>query len=149
MAVVRVQQEKFDPGAEHNAFLAAANGRAGAAVTFTGVVRSDPDDPLVLMEVEYFPDLAKSEIESLVDEACRRFGLIDAFVVHRFGQMLPGEPIMQVTALSAHRAAAFSAADFLMDYLKSGAPFWKKEVRRSGEHWVDAKPQDEQSLSRW
>lgn len=149
MPLVRLQHQMFDPGAEHNVFLATTQGRAGALVTFTGVVRSDPNDPLVRMEVDHFPDLAQAEISRLVDEACARFELIDAMVIHRFGSMHPGEPIMQVSVLSQHRSAAFSAADFLMDYLKSGAPFWKKEVRASGEHWVDAKPQDELSLSRW
>lgn len=149
MTTIRVQREPFDPGREHAAFIACGNGQAGAAVTFTGIVRSNPNDPLLAMEIEHFPELAEAEIGRIVAEATARFRLLDAFVVHRFGAMRPGEAIMQVTTLALHRAAAFEAAEFLMDYLKSGAPFWKKETTAAGVRWVDAKSDDEAALARW
>ncbi len=124
---VRLQEAPFDPGAETNAFLEAAAG-AGAAVSFTGLVRSRPDDPVSALTLEVYPELAESQIAKSIAAAVTRFGLLKAAVIHRHGPLRPGEPIVQVMTLAPHRAAAFEAAEFLMDYLKTDAPFWKKEA---------------------
>lgn len=145
---VRVSPEPFDPGAETNAFLAAGNG-AGAAVTFTGVVRSRPDDPITALTLECYPELAVNQLTAIVEMATARFGLLAATVIHRYGTLGPGEPIVQVMTLSPHRDAAFKGAEFLMDYLKTDAPFWKQEETGSGTNWVDAKPADDAARDRW
>lgn len=145
---VTLQSEPFDPGALSNAFLKAAAG-AGAAVTFTGLVRSTPDDPIVSMTLEHYPALARRQLETLSAEAITRFDLLAADVTHRFGTLYPGEPIVQVMTLAPHRHAAFDGANFIMDTLKTNAPFWKKEERASGIHWVDAKDSDNKATARW
>jgi len=144
---VRVQAEAFDAGAELNAFSARAAG-AGAVVSFTGIVR-DVDGGLEHMEIEHYPGMTAKAIEGIVAEAATRWALIDSLVIHRFGALRPDDPIMMVATASAHRADAFAAADFLMDYLKSRAPFWKKEITADGATWVDAKDADEDALNRW
>jgi molybdopterin synthase catalytic subunit len=145
---VRIQTEAFDPGAETNAFLAAAGG-AGAAVTFTGLVRSLPDDPVEALTLECYPELAVNQIEAMIAEATARFALLGATVIHRYGTLPPGAPIVQVMTLAPHREAAFQGAEFLMDYLKTDAPFWKKEATASGTRWVDAKQEDDAAKDRW
>ena len=145
---VRVSPEPFDPGAETNVFLAAGQG-AGAAVTFTGVVRSKPDDPITALTLECYPELAINQLTAIVEQAKARFGLLAATVIHRYGTLAPGEPIVQVMTLSPHREAAFKAAQFLMDYLKTDAPFWKQETGPSGTHWVEAKAEDDKAKARW
>ncbi len=146
---VRVETAAFDPGAESNAFLAAAAG-AGAAVTFTGLVRSLPDDPVSTLTLECYPELAVNQIGSMVAEAIARFELSSATVIHRYGTLAPGEPIVQVMTLAPHRQAAFAGAEFLMDYLKTDAPFWKKEAGPQGDsRWVDAKSADDAARARW
>ncbi|QDZ10979.1 molybdenum cofactor biosynthesis protein MoaE [Devosia ginsengisoli] len=145
---VRVSPDPFDPGAETNAFLAAGQG-AGAAVTFTGVVRSRPDDPITALTLECYPELAVNQLASIVDRAKTRFGLLAATVIHRYGTLAPGEPIVQVMTLSPHREAAFKGAEFLMDYLKTDAPFWKQETGPGGTHWVEAKAEDDVAKARW
>ncbi|SIT86234.1 molybdopterin synthase subunit MoaE [Yoonia rosea] len=144
---VRVQAEPFDAGAELNDF---AQGRTdiGAVVSFTGVVRDTQGD-LQEMLIEHYPGMTETAIGKIVDEAVARWDLADVLVIHRYGALKPGAPIMMVATASAHRAAAFEAADFLMDYLKSRAPFWKKEVTAQGASWVDAKDADEDALKRW
>ena len=144
---VRVQSEPFDVGAELNGF---AQGRTdiGAVVSFTGVVRDTKGD-LREMLIEHYPGMTESAIAKIADEAVERWALADVLVIHRFGPLKPSEPIMMVATAAAHRAAAFEAADFLMDYLKSRAPFWKKEVTAKGEAWVAAKDADEDALKRW
>lgn len=144
---VRVQTEAFDPGAELNAFSATV-GNAGAVVSFTGVVR-DVDGGLTCMEIEHYPGMTERAIGGIVDEAKQRWSLNAALVIHRYGPLAPGEPIMMVGTAAPHRADAFAAADFLMDYLKSRAPFWKKEVTREGSGWVASKEDDENALKRW
>ena len=146
--VVRVSPEPFDPGAETNAFLAAGQG-AGAAVTFTGVVRSKPDDPITALTLECYPELAINQLTSILDQAQTRFGLLAASVIHRYGTLAPGEPIVQVMTLAPHREAAFRGAEFLMDYLKTDAPFWKQETGPNGTHWVEAKAEDDAARARW
>lgn len=144
---VAVQSAPFDIGAESLAFSQGAAG-AGAIVTFTGIVR-DLSGGLAAMEIEHYPGMTERAISGLVAEAAARWSLIDALVIHRHGTLRVGEPIMMVATAAAHRAAAFAAADFLMDYLKSRAPFWKKEITASGAEWVAATDQDEAALSRW
>jgi molybdopterin synthase catalytic subunit len=144
---VRVQLEPFDTGAELNAF---AQGRAdvGAVVSFTGVVR-DTQGNLQEMQIEHYPGMTENAIAKIAQEAVTRWNLADVLVIHRYGPLAVGTPIMMVATASAHRAAAFEAADFLMDYLKSRAPFWKKEVTNDGASWVAAKDEDEDALKRW
>jgi molybdopterin synthase catalytic subunit len=146
---VRVEQAPFDPGAETHAFLAKAAG-AGAAVTFTGLVRSEPGGAVAILELDCYPELAVNQIEAIVAEAITRFGLLDATVIHRFGRLAASEPIVQVMTLASHRQAAFTGAEFLMDYLKTDAPFWKKEISPEGTgHWVEAKAEDDAARARW
>jgi len=144
---VAVQAEAFDYGAESAAFAAAAEG-AGAVVTFLGVVR-DNGGALTAMEIEHYPGMTEKAIAGIVDQAAGRWPLTDALVIHRHGRLAPGEAIMMVATASRHRAAAFAAADFLMDYLKSRAPFWKKEIGADGAEWVAATEADEAALGRW
>ena len=142
-----VQAEAFDLGAESNAFAATAAG-AGAVVTFTGLVR-DNGGALTAMEIEHYPGMTERAIAAIMDQAQARWALIDALVIHRHGVLKGGEPIMMVATAAPHRADAFAAAEFLMDYLKSRAPFWKKEIGADGADWVAAKDADEDALKRW
>lgn len=143
---VVVQQAPFDFGAECARF---AEGRAdvGAVVTFAGVVRDDGG--LTSMEIEHYPGMTEKALESIAEEARSRWSLLDVTVIHRYGPLAPGERIMMVATAAPHRRAAFEAADFLMDYLKSRAPFWKKEHGSEGTGWVAAKDADEDALTRW
>lgn len=143
---VLVQAAPFDLGAEVTAFTAGVPG-AGAVVSFTGIVR--PDDGLTGMEIEHYPGMTEKAIAGILDEAVRRWALVDGLVIHRHGALAPGEAIMMVATAAPHRGDAFAAAEFLMDYLKSRAPFWKKESRDGGESWVAAKDADEDALKRW
>ena len=142
-----VQEGPFDLGAETSAFAAGCSG-AGAVVTFAGIVRDD-DGSLIRMEIEHYPGMTEIAIRGQVEEAVARWALIDALVIHRHGNLAAGEAIMMVATAAGHRAEAFAAAEFLMDYLKSRAPFWKKEVRAAGAEWVAAKEADEAALKRW
>ncbi len=142
-----VQEQPFDAGAELNAFTAGVSG-AGAVVSFTGIVR-DLSGTLRAMEIEHYPGMTQSAISAIMDEAMTRWSLSDALVIHRYGALKPGAQIMMVATASAHRLAAFEAAEFLMDYLKSRAPFWKKEIGLDGAEWVAAKDEDEAALTRW
>lgn len=145
---VRLQEASFDPGGETNAFIA-DSGSAGAAVTFTGLVRSAPDDLVGTLTLECYEDLAQSRIAQMVADAIARFDLLKVGVIHRYGTLHPGEPIVQVMTLAAHRDAAFKGAEFLMDFLKTDAPFWKKETTPSGDRWVEAKADDDAARDRW
>jgi molybdopterin synthase catalytic subunit len=144
---VRIQSERFEPGAALAGF---ARGRTdvGAVVSFTGTVR-DTEGTLERMEIEHYPGMTEKAIEAIAEEARARWSLLDVLVIHRFGPMAPGEVIMMVATAAAHRAEAFQAADYLKDYLKSRAPFWKKEIRGDGTDWVAAKDADEAALNRW
>jgi molybdopterin synthase catalytic subunit len=141
-----LQQPAFDPWAAAREFDARGGG-AGALVTFSGIVRGDGG--LTHMDIEHYPAMSHPAIEGIMAAAQARFGLLDALVIHRFGTLAVGEVIMMVCVAAAHRKDAFDGAEFLMDYLKSRAPFWKKEHRANGAVWVDAKPSDEASLNRW
>ncbi len=144
---VRVQSEPFDMGAVTEAFTSATKG-AGAVVTFSGLVR-DEEGTLSGMEIEHYPGMTEKALEKIRSEAIERWSLIDALIIHRHGPMQPGDQIMMVATASRHRQDAFQAAEFLMDYLKSRAPFWKKEHGTDGTSWVAAKDEDEDALSRW
>ena len=144
---VRVQSDPFDAGAELNGF-AADRPDVGAVVSFTGVVRNR-DGGLSAMQIEHYPGMTERAIGAIVTEAMGRWALADALVIHRYGLLPLGAPIMMVATASAHRGDAFAAAEFLMDYLKSRAPFWKKEVMADGAKWVAALDADEASLKRW
>ncbi|SFV29754.1 molybdopterin synthase catalytic subunit [Devosia crocina] len=146
--MILVSASPFDPGALLAAF-AADHPHAGAAVTFTGMVRSSPDRPINALILECYPELAENEIATLRGRAIERFGLIDAAILHRYGRLVPGEAIMQVMTLAAHRQAAFDGAQFLMDYLKTDAPFWKQEETASGTQWVEANTADDAARDRW
>ncbi|WP_149141946.1 molybdenum cofactor biosynthesis protein MoaE [Gemmobacter caeruleus] len=144
---VRVQSAPFDAGAEQAQFAAGLR-QAGAVVTFTGLVR-DNGGTLAAMEIEHYPGMTERAIAAMVEQAQARFGLEAALVIHRHGRLLPQEAIMMVATAAPHRADAFAAAEFLMDYLKSRAPFWKKEIGAGGAVWVAAKDADEDALRRW
>ncbi|MGL6210499.1 MAG: molybdenum cofactor biosynthesis protein MoaE [Paracoccaceae bacterium] len=144
---LRVQEVPFDLAAESAAFLTAVGG-AGAVVTFTGLVR-DNQGVLSGMEIEHYPGMTERAIAGMMGEAEGRWGLLGSLVIHRYGRLGPGEAIMMVATAARHRTEAFQAAEFLMDYLKSRAPFWKKEIGAGGAEWVAAKDADEAALNRW
>jgi molybdopterin synthase catalytic subunit len=146
MSEVRIQREDFDPG-EEIAALSAGNGKTGAIATFTGLVRGD--DALTAMTLDHYPGMSEKEIAGHVAEAKRRWPILAVRVVHRVGRLTPGERIVFVGVSSAHRGAAFEAAEFLMDYLKTRAPFWKLEERPTGSNWVEARAADDASVKRW
>ena len=145
--VVRVQVEPFDAGAELTGFSAQGTD-VGAVVSFTGLVR-DVAGGLSEMEIEHYPAMTQKAIEGIVADAQARWSLADVLVIHRFGKLAAGDTIMMVATASKHRADAFAAADFLMDYLKSRAPFWKKETTGEGASWVASTDADEDALKRW
>jgi molybdopterin synthase catalytic subunit len=144
---VLIQAEPFDIGAETAGFAGGVAG-AGAVVTFTGIVRDVPGG-LMAMEIEHYPGMTERAIGAIMAQAAARWSLTDALVIHRHGRLPPGEAIMMVATAAPHRAGAFAAAEFLMDYLKSRAPFWKKEVTADGATWVAARDEDEAALTRW
>ena len=150
---VRVQREDFDLGAEV-ASLRAGDAGAGAVATFIGTVRDRAGEAIsadtVAMELEHYPGMTERAIEGMIDEAMRRYRIRAARVVHRVGVLYPGDQIVLVAVTSAHRGDAFTACEFLMDYLKTQAPFWKKETRPDGSaEWVDARVSDDEALARW
>ncbi|HHI69678.1 MAG TPA: molybdenum cofactor biosynthesis protein MoaE [Rhodobacteraceae bacterium] len=145
---VRVQEQSFDLGAEVQAF-ALGRDDAGAVVSFTGIVRNTPDGDLERMEMEHYPGMTENALKGIEAEAMKRWNLKDCLIIHRYGTLRPGDLIMMVATASPHRGDAFEAAMFLMDYLKSRAPFWKKEYTTDGAEWVTAKDEDEDALTRW
>ena len=146
---VRLQREDFDVAAETRR-LTAGRTDVGAVVTFTGICRAGPEgERISAMMLDHYPAMAQAELERIEAQARERWPLQGALIIHRHGRLVPGENIVLVITLSAHRQAAFEAAEFLMDYLKSRAPFWKKEEREQGSSWVAAKAEDEEALERW
>ena len=146
---VRVQLEDFDLGHETRK-LRGEDTRVGALVSFVGLVRDLNDDQTVsLMTLEHYPGMTEKSLTSLEIEARQRWKIIDALIIHRVGKLLPGDPIVLVAVTSAHRRDAFDACQFLMDALKTSAPFWKKETTPTGDRWVDAHESDDESLARW
>jgi molybdopterin synthase catalytic subunit len=146
---VSVQTEDFDASALVKS-LVSGQRQTGAVVTFTGLVRDSDNDDLVAMELEHYPQMTENALLAIEAEAQARWALTASLIVHRVGRLEPGDQIMMVATASAHRREAFEAAEFLMDFLKSRAPFWKKEYMRNGSaNWVSAKEDDEQALDRW
>lgn len=145
---ISVQDGPFDLGQESAAF-ASGHRDMGAIVTFTGIVRDLPDDPMEAMEIEYYPGMTEAALNEIATQAMTRFHLGDALVIHRYGRLTPGEMIMMVATAARHRKDAFEGAEFLMDYLKSRAPFWKREISAKGAAWVASKSEDEDALARW
>ena len=147
---VTIQTLVFDLAEEVEA-LRAGDGGVGAVVSFVGTVR-DRDGTqggISALELEHYPGMTERAIEGMIDEAFRRFDIRGARVVHRVGLLAPRDPIVLVAVTSAHRGQAFQACEFLMDYLKTQAPFWKKETTPAGSRWVDARVSDDQALRRW
>jgi molybdopterin synthase catalytic subunit len=149
MATIRVavQREAFDMAREAAA-LRGARAETGAVVTFTGICR-DEGGTLAALELEHYPAMAEAELTRIAEEAARRWPIGAATIIHRHGRIAPGEDIVLVVTASPHRAAALEAASFLMDYLKTRAPFWKKEITREGGEWVAAKDSDDEAAERW
>lgn len=148
---VLIQSGDFDLSAEV-ARLREGDGGVGAIATFTGTVRdrnSGPVGEVLAMELEHYPGMTERAIEAMIDEAHSRFDIRGACVIHRVGALLPGDQIVLVAVTSAHRGQAFQACEFLMDYLKTQAPFWKKETTPEGARWVDARVADDAALARW
>ena len=145
---VSVQEAPFDLGQETSSF-ATGHSDMGAIVTFTGVVRDLPGNPMQAMEIEHYPGMTEAALREIAEQAIARFSLGDALVIHRYGRLTPGEMIMMVATAARHRKDAFEAAEFLMDYLKSRAPFWKREITGTGADWVAARDEDEDALKRW
>ena len=147
---VRVQQQDFDVGAEIRN-LTAGRTDIGAVVTFTGLVRGDAQgQPVTEMTLEHYPGMTEEELDRVESEAQSRWPLQASLIIHRTGALRPGDNIVLVITASAHRQAAFMAAEFLMDYLKTRAPFWKKETGPDGTgHWVDARDSDVTAHERW
>jgi molybdopterin synthase catalytic subunit len=146
---VRLQREPFDAGAEA-AKLARGRDDVGALITFTGVCRgSENGEPIAALTLEHYPDMAEAEIMRHAAEAASRWPLLGVTVIHRYGRIEPGEDIVLVVTASSHREAAFAAAEFLMDYLKTRAPFWKQVETASGKTWVAAKAADDTAAERW
>ena len=146
MITIRIQREDFNLQAEIQA-LKRQNADTGAIVTFTGVVRGDGS--VSSMTLEHYPGMTEREISRHVEEAQARWPFHAATVIHRIGSLLPGDNIVLVAVASSHRQAAFEAAEFLMDYLKTRAPFWKQEERSGGAEWVEARDSDEAAVRRW
>lgn len=146
---IRVQREDFDTAAEIR-LASDVSRQTGAVVTFTGVCRDD-QGALAALELEHYPGMAERALEETAAEALRRWPLLAVTILHRFGRIAPGENIVLVVTASSHRQAAFEAASFLMDFLKSRAPFWKKVIHVDGSDsgWVDAKEADEDAIKRW
>lgn len=146
---VSIRTGDFDPTAELAA-LRAGDGEVGAVVSFVGTVRDRAGgDTVTAMELEHYPGMTERAIEAMIDVALARFDIRAARVVHRVGLLRPREQIVLVAVTSAHRGAAFQACEFLIDYLKTQAPFWKKETTPEGAHWVDARVADDAALARW
>jgi molybdopterin synthase catalytic subunit len=149
MSRVRIQEADFDVGAELAA-LQGARTDVGAVASFVGCVRGQTRaDDVSALALEHYPGMTERAIEAMIVEAEARFDILGALVIHRVGRLLPGERIVLVAVASAHRRAAFQACEFLMDYLKTHAPFWKKETTPQGERWVDARVADDAALARW
>jgi molybdopterin synthase catalytic subunit len=146
---VRVQKEDFDVGAEI-ARLREGNPGVGAVASFVGIVRDlNEGDTVATLTLEHYPGMTEKSLEEIVSQAQQRWDIYDALVVHRVGTLKPLDQIVLVVVTSAHRGESFKACEFLMDYLKTRAPFWKKEVTPEGTRWVDARASDDAAADRW
>ncbi len=147
--MIRVQESPLDPAAELARF-ARDRTDVGAVASFVGLVRAEHGgEPILAMTLEHYPGMTERQLERIEAEARARWPLLDVLVIHRVGRMLPGEPIVLVATASAHRAAALEACAFLIDWLKTRAPFWKREETPSGARWVEARAADEAAAARW
>jgi molybdopterin synthase catalytic subunit len=146
---VRVQRDPFDAGDEWRTLLARLDGNSGAVASFVGLVREVAGDGGDLLELEHYPGMTERSIERIVERACERFALHGGLVVHRVGALAPREPIVLVLAAAGHRAEAFAACEYIMDYLKTDAVFWKKETGAGGTRWVEATAQDRERQGSW
>lgn len=147
--VVRVQTEDFDVAREI-ALLRGSDARIGAVATFIGVVRDENQATSVhTLTLEHYPGMTEKALAGIVDQARQRWAIHDAVVIHRVGQLAPTDQIVLVAVASAHRGDAFAACEFIIDYLKTRAPFWKKELTPDGERWVEARASDEEAATRW
>jgi len=147
--MIRVQQDPFDAAAELTAFRK-AHGNDGATVMFLGTVREITGEKTIsAMTLEHYPGMTERQLEAIGAEAAKRWPITASLVVHRYGRMLPGEDIVMVITQSSHRDAAFDAARFIMDFLKTKAPFWKLEEGETGKAWVEARSSDDEAASRW
>jgi molybdopterin synthase catalytic subunit len=144
--IIRVQEQDFDTAREI-AELSRGRTDIGAVVSFSGLCRAD--DGLAALTLEHYPGMAEAEIRRHADQALARWPLQGLTIIHRYGRITPGENIVLVVTASSHRQAAFEAAEFLMDYLKTNAPFWKREENTEGASWVDAKSRDDDAAARW
>jgi molybdopterin synthase catalytic subunit len=148
-ATIRIQEADFDI-AQEIAALTSGRSDVGAVVTFSGICRgSENGEPIAALTLEHYPGMAEAEIKRHTDEAMSRWPLTGLTVVHRVGRIRPGENIVLVLAASQHRQAAFAAAEFLMDYLKANAPFWKREESAKGTSWIEARDHDDAAAARW
>ena len=147
---VRVQRESFDSGKELATFIEGRS-RSGGIASFTGIVRdNDPDYPISAMIIEHYPGMTETMLGKIEKEAYSRWSLEDSLIIHRYGRLEPGAPIVLVLTASAHRAAAFEACEFLVDWLKTKAPFWKREETAKGQmRWVEAQTIDDDAAKRW
>lgn len=146
---VRVQKQDFDVSTEIKD-LQEGNKKIGAIASFVGVVRDLNDgDAVSSLTLEHYPGMTEKALEKIVDEAKNRWDIYDALVVHRIGTLAPTDQIVLVVVTSAHRGESFKACEFLMDYLKTKAPFWKKEVTPGGDRWVDSRESDDEAAKRW
>lgn len=147
--VVRIDESPFDPAQELAAFEGVP-GEAGAVVAFVGKVRAEAgDNPVRALYLEHYPGVTERLIAEFAAEARKRWTLLDGLIIHRVGELTPGESIVMVCASAAHRREAFEAADFLMDYLKTKALFWKKEIREASDAWIEPREQDYEDAARW
>ena len=148
-ATIRIQQADFDV-AQEIAALSKGRTDVGAVVTFSGICRgSENGEPIAALALEHYPGMAEAEIGRHADEALSRWPLQGLTIIHRFGRIAPGENIVLVVTASSHRQAAFEAAEFLMDYLKTNAPFWKREESEKGPSWIEARDHDDAATARW
>jgi molybdopterin synthase catalytic subunit len=145
---IRIQEADFDIARE-SALLTQGRTDIGAVVSFSGICRGNDGDGVAALDLEHYPGMAEAEITRHVEEAQSRWPLLGVTVIHRVGRIKPGENIVLVLTTSAHRGAAFHAAEFLMDYLKTSAPFWKREATSSGVNWVEARAHDDDAAARW
>ena len=149
VATIRIQQADFDIAREIAA-MTAGRTDIGAVVSFSGICRgTEGNAPIAALTLEHYPEMAEAEIKRHADEAISRWPLQGLTVIHRVGRIMPGENIVLVVTASQHRQAAFEAAEFLMDYLKTSAPFWKREEGTGGANWVEARSHDDDAAARW
>ncbi len=145
---IQVQEEDFDI-AEVNRELAAGRSDVGAVASFIGLVRDMPQNRLQKMTLEHYPGMTEKSLGKIAETAQQRWEILDVAIIHRVGELKPADQIVLVSVASAHRKAAFAACEFIMDYLKTDAPFWKKETNEQGENWVEAKASDDDVRGKW